>query len=289
MAPRVLVVDSNAAFATVLKEMLETEGGYVVRLAPGGRDALAMLERGRFDLTIVDMDLDPAEMGYRELIRRVRRSQPDMRLVLIPLMGQSLSPEDHELHVQGTLSKPFFADDLLPGIKAAMSAPVPALAAADAAVPAAPGRTVPFAGGVARAQPPVTPRGAATVQPESRFREILLDLARETQADLVAIVSLRDGGRVVAQAGQAEDEPAAPLAGHCLALLRAAQGLAGLLGQPDLPFEHNMFESGSYRVYILSLPDDLCLLLAAPLGAPLGAVRHNLRRAGRELAAFRLT
>ena len=70
---KILVVDGNAAFATMLQEMLETEGGYHVRVAPGGSSALAALERDRFDLTIVDMDLDPEEMDYRELIRRIRR------------------------------------------------------------------------------------------------------------------------------------------------------------------------------------------------------------------------
>ena len=73
------------------------------------------------------------------------------------------------------------------------------------------------------------------------------------------------------------------------AALRAAQRLGRLLGQPDAPFEHNMFESDSFRLYILSLPGDLCLFLAAPLDAPLGAVRHNLRRTGRELAGIPLT
>jgi CheY-like chemotaxis protein len=268
MAQRILVVDGNAAFATMLQEMLETEGGYQVRVAAGGSDALAILAKDRFDLTIVDTDLDPEEMGYLELTRRVRKALPGMRLVLIPLMGQAVPPEAHELNFQGTLSKPFFADDLLPRIKKALAAPLAAAPLAAA---------------------PLAARRAAGIEPGSRVQELLLDLARETRADLVALLSLQGGGRVVAQVGRPGKEAAESLAGLSLATLQAAQRLACFLGQPDLPFEHNMFESESLRLYILSLPGNLALLLAAPLDAPLGAVRHNLRRTGRELASRALT
>ena len=277
---KILVVDGNAAFATMLQEMLETEGGYHVRVAPGGSSALAALERDRFDLTIVDMDLDPEEMDYRELIRRIRRVLPGMRLVLIPLMGQAVPAEAHELSVQGTLSKPFFADDLLPRIQAALSAPVaavPPAAPAPAATPAAP---------PAASRPGAR---AGDALPASRVQSLLLELARETRADLVAVLSMQGGGRVVAQVGSRGKGTAESLAEPCLAALRAAQRLGRLLGQPDVPFEHNMFESDSFRLYMLSLPGNLCLFLAAPLEAPLGAVRHNLRRTGRQLAGIPLT
>jgi CheY-like chemotaxis protein len=274
MAQRILVVDGNVAFATMLKEMLEAEGGYQVRVAPGGSDALAILDSEHFDLTIVDMDLDAEEMGYRDLIRRVRRALPSMRLVLIPLMGQTLPPEAHELNCQGTLSKPFFADDLLPRIKQALSTPLAV----------APLATTPPA-----AVPPSAARRAAAVEPGMRIQALLQDLARETRADLAALLSLRGSGRVVAQVGGLGRDAAESLSGLSLAAIRAAQRLAHFLGQPDLPFEHNMFESQSLRLYILSLPGDLALLLATPLEAPLGAVRQNLRRTGRELAGMALT
>jgi len=275
----VLVVDGNEAFATMLQEMLETEGGYRVRVAPCGSSALAALERDRFDLTIVDMDLDPEEMDYRELIRRIRRVLPGMRLVLIPLMGQAVPPEAHELNVQGTLSKPFFADDLLPRIQAALSAPLAAVA---------PGAPAPAA---TPAAPPAARPGArvGAAPPAARVQALLQELVRETRADLVAVLSMQGGGGVVAQMGNRGQATTDSLAEPCLAALRAAQRLGRLLGQPDAPFEHNMFESDSFRLYILSLPGDLCLFLAAPLEAPLGAVRHNLRRTSRELAGIPLT
>jgi CheY-like chemotaxis protein len=72
MAPRILVVDRNAAFATMLKEMLEADGGYEVSVARRGSDALTLLHDESFALTIIDMDLDPDDLDYRDLIPRVR-------------------------------------------------------------------------------------------------------------------------------------------------------------------------------------------------------------------------
>lgn len=265
MAHNILVVDGNVAFATMLMEMLETEGGYRVRVAPGGNDALAILERVGIDLTIVDMDLESDDMSYLELIRRIRRVRPAMRLVLIPVMGQAVPPEAHELQIQGILSKPFFADDLLPSIKQAM-----------AAAPPPEPRTHPA-------------RRAAGAKPDQRVQELLRDLARETNADLVALLALEDSGRVVAHVGKPGDTVAELLGKLGFAALQAGQDLAHILGQPDRAFEHNMFESQSFRLYILCLPGNLGLLLAAPLDHPLGAIRHNMRRAGRELAKMPLT
>jgi CheY-like chemotaxis protein len=57
--------------------MLEADGGYEVQVAPSGSDALALLGRTDFDLTIVDMDLDAEDMGYHDLIVSV--GNPSLR------------------------------------------------------------------------------------------------------------------------------------------------------------------------------------------------------------------
>ena len=106
MAPKILVVDRNEAFSTMLKQMLETDGGYEVRVVHTGSDGLKMLRQEPYDLTIIDMDLDRDDMGYHELVLRVRQLQPTMRLMLIPLMGGDLPREVQQLTIQGTLSKP---------------------------------------------------------------------------------------------------------------------------------------------------------------------------------------
>ncbi len=268
MAPRILVVDHNKAFATMLRDMLETDGGYQVATAPTGSMALAFLRRADFDLTIVDMDLDPADMSYRELVLSIRQIQPTMRLVLIPLMGEDLPPEVHELDIQGALSKPFFADDLLPSIRDALAKQV------------SPGL-----------QPPaLSPASRPVGQPATDVQAVLGGLARETNADMILLVSYAaESTGVVAHFGVLDDAHAETLAGSVLVTVSAAQAAAHYLGQPDQPFEHNMFESGLLRLYAMILPGSLMLVVITPTSTPLGTIRHNLRRAGRDLAVRALT
>jgi CheY-like chemotaxis protein/predicted regulator of Ras-like GTPase activity (Roadblock/LC7/MglB family) len=268
MAARILVIDRNEAFATMLKEMLESEGEYQVDITASGRHALHLLRQESFDLTIMDTDLDAADMTYGDLVRGVRRLHPSMRIVLIPLMGQELPPDAHRLAIQGALSKPFFADDLLPGIENALqqqvggSRPAPATTAAPTAPPA----------------------GAPSPQPTRDHQAILSDLARETQAQLVCLLSTAGGqSRVIAQTGSLDSAGLETLASLSTTTVSAARAMARFLGQADAPYEHNMFENDESRLYIMALPENLLLVIVTPLRTPLGTIRHNLRRAGRHL------
>jgi CheY-like chemotaxis protein len=269
MAPKVLVVDRNEAFAAVLRDMLETDGGYQVAVARTGSDALAILMQADFDLTIVDMDLDPADMSYYELIRNVRRVRPAMRLMLIPLMGEDLPPEADELGLQGALSKPFFADDLLPGIQDAL--------AKEVAPPSLPQMTP---------SPPRESVGSA----HSDVQAVLAELARETNADTILVVSRTSGGEdVIAHFSALDKAGASTLAGLVLETVSAAQATAQFLGQPHRPFEHSMFEGQSLRLYVMSLSKGMMLVVVTPTSTPLGTIRYSLRRAGRDLAGLSLT
>lgn len=260
MAPRILVVDRNEAFAIMLKEMLEADGDYDVRVARRGSDALSLLHDESFALTIIDMDLDPDDLDYRDLIPRVREMRPAMRLMLIPLMGESLPPEVDRSDIQGILSKPFFADDLLPSIEDTLSKEV----------------------SLSVSQAPPVP------SPEPRFSAevegILVQLAREIYADAVLLLSAREGDEhLIAHASSLDEPGTVMLATLSIATIRAAQATAHFLGQPDRPFEHNMFETESLRLYAMSVPGEMLLTVVAPTSTPLGTIRHNLRRAVREL------
>ena len=273
MPPRILVVDRNEAFATMLQDLLVAEGGYHVEITHTGGSALSRLQQTDFDLTIVDVDLDSGDMGYQALIRQVRQVQPSMRLMLIPLMGEQLSAEARQFDIQGTLSKPFFADDLLPNIEDALAREV----------------TPPSA-----TPPPSTPEApvpaSPNVAPSPDVQAVLADLVRETLADAVLLVSAAAGKEgILAQASTLGDEPTRALAEHSITTVRAAQQAARLLGQVSLPFEHNMFEGKSLRFYIMALAPDLLLVIVPPISTPLGTIRHNLRRAGRDLGERALT
>jgi CheY-like chemotaxis protein len=263
MAPKILVVDRNEAFSTMLKQMLETDGSYAVRVVHTGSDGLKMLRQEPFDLTIIDMDLDRDDMGYHELILKVRQLQPTMRLMLIPLMGGELPREVQQLAIQGTLSKPFFADDLLPTIKDVLVQPF---------IPST----------VQPIEPPSPSRRAG--QASSDVQAVLSDLARETNAEAVLLLSTaHTDPRVIAQVSSLAEAKLETLAELSLATFRTAQEAASFLGQPDDSFKHNMFEGDSTRLYMMTLPENMLLTVITPIRTSLGTIRHNLRRAARGL------
>jgi CheY-like chemotaxis protein len=276
MAPRILVVDRNEAFATMLKEMLETDGGYAVEVVHAGTEALARLRQAGFDLTIVDMDLDDEDMGYRPLVQKVRKVQPTMRLMLILMMGEDLPAEVGDWDLQGTLTKPFFADDLLPNIQEALSKQV---------LP--PGLPSPQPVAATPSLRPSAPQPPAAAAPG--VQTVLGELAREINADAILLVSAVATPRVVAHVSTLGKVEVEKLAEMSIATVQAAQAAARLLGQTDAPFEHNMFEGGPLRLYILALSGDRLLIMVVPMSTPLGTIRHNLRRASRDLADRALT
>jgi CheY-like chemotaxis protein len=263
MAQKILVVDRNQAFATMLEQMLETDGGYEVEVAHGGSQALAVLRQANFDLTIIDMDLDPDDLEYRDLVLSIRQIDPAMRLILIPLMGSDLPPEAHQLGLQGALAKPFFADDLLPSIKGALARPV----------------------GPSTTQPATQP---ATAAPDSKAlpdrQSVLSELAHEINANAVVLLSMATREtKIIAHVSNLDPSELEALADLGIATVRAAQATGHCLGQPDTPFKHNMFESDSSRLYIMTLPKERLLMVLTLISTPLGTIRHNLRRTVRSL------
>jgi len=117
----ILVVDPNEPFAILLSEELKREG-YDIDMCLRGADALMLARRQHIDLAILDMAL--ANPDAIELAQTLRETDASMRLMLIPLMGETLSPHAATLAVQGVLPKPFFLPELPGLIEAALSASV---------------------------------------------------------------------------------------------------------------------------------------------------------------------
>lgn len=119
---RVLVADPNMAFATLLQEELRRQG-YEVVGASTCAESLDQARAGTLDLALLDMALD--EPGAVALGQQLRELHPTLRLMLIPLMGESLAPEvATSLAIQGILPKPFFLPELPERIGAALRAPL---------------------------------------------------------------------------------------------------------------------------------------------------------------------
>jgi CheY-like chemotaxis protein len=279
-----LVVDRNEAFATMLEQMLTGEGDYQVQVAHNDSEALSLLQLTDFDLTILDMDLGP-QGNYQGLIRRIRQHRPTMRVMLIPLMGQDLPPEASSLGIQGTLAKPFFVDDLLPSISDALSKNMRPSGPQPARQPAPEPATRPVSqSALVRLGPsPAATKSTVDVQ------AVLSDLAHETRADVVLFLSDDPKAGVIAQVSTLNSDRVESLAALIRTMMQAAQAAGHFLGQPELPFEHNMFEGQDLRLYVMVVASGALLVAVTPMSTPLGTVRHNLRRASRDLPKVALT
>ena len=274
----VLVVDPNEAFATLLGEELQRQGYEVVQ-AGDEEAARAAARRQRFDLAIIDMGLD----APLPLARDLRRAQSDLRLMLIPLMGQTLPPEaEAKLAIQGVLPKPFFLPDLPAMIEAAMQAP---LAVEPEPAP--------------QEEPPVresAPPSADTASPpsdvplergrlesnEGAIRRLLDDLAREVSANAVLLTF---GDEIALWVGSLPAATVQAVADAALQGRRTSAEVARALGREQTGFEQSI-SGGDYMLYAIGVAPQSLLAIAIQGKSSLGLLRLNARATAREIASL---
>ena len=108
--PTVLVVDDEAPIRALERRVLE-DLGYAVLEAAGGADLVDLLAGGaRFDLLIADLDM-PTVRGD-ELVRRLRRSRPDLRVLYVTGHPDWLMDGRTMAQGEAFLAKPFSAAEL---------------------------------------------------------------------------------------------------------------------------------------------------------------------------------
>ncbi len=108
MGVNVLVVDNDEAFASILKESLESIGDYRVTIALTAEEALSQAIEGDFRLAVVDMGLE--DMDSRVLLKTLREVRPSLKLMVIPVDDEP--PEVEGVEILGTITKPFFVGEL---------------------------------------------------------------------------------------------------------------------------------------------------------------------------------
>ena len=120
---RVLVVDPNVAFATLLSGELGRLG-YDVTMCHSGQQAYHAARVETPGLALLDMALeDPDAITLARLLRAL---DPATRLMLIPMIGESPMLGDDAPSIQGVLPKPFFLPELPDRIQAALGVPLDA-------------------------------------------------------------------------------------------------------------------------------------------------------------------
>ena len=108
--PTVLVVDDEAPMRAIERRVLEGLG-YLVLEASGGTDLVDLLAGGaRFDLLIADLDM-PMVRGD-EMVKRLRRSRPDLRVLYVTGHTDWLMDGRKMAEGEAFLGKPFSAAEL---------------------------------------------------------------------------------------------------------------------------------------------------------------------------------
>ena len=280
MTYQILIVDSNKAFATMLQESLEQGSDCRATVATGGDEALQALTTAEFDLAIVDLGLTDPDGAT--LARALRQQRADLRLMLIPLMGEELPSELADLDVQGVLPKPFFLPDLPGRITDALARPVgggPDLA--EVTEPdISSGLPV-----VSSDERPVVSSDERLAVLREHISEIIQEMNALSQEINAEAVILTCRGKLIAHTGRLSAEGSDALAQVVAESWRTSARVAQILGQEQLRFEQST-EGGEYVFYSLAVTQDVILSAALHVSVPLGMIRHRAKSTADALRAL---
>ena len=107
---KILVVDDEPFVCDAVKMMLAFDG-HDVETANSGKDALAIFEKGKFDIIITDFAM-PVMKGD-ELAAAIKARVPTQPIVMITAYAEMLQSSENPLTgVDSMISKPFLLDDL---------------------------------------------------------------------------------------------------------------------------------------------------------------------------------
>jgi two-component system, NarL family, capsular synthesis sensor histidine kinase RcsC len=107
---RILVVDDEPFVCDAVKMMLDFDG-HQVETAGSARDALAMFDKGKFDLVITDFAMP--EMKGDELAAAIKAKSPNQPVVMITAYAEMLQASGKSMPgVDLLISKPFLLEHL---------------------------------------------------------------------------------------------------------------------------------------------------------------------------------
>ena len=107
IAHTVLVVDDEPAIRQIARRILE-DGGYHITEAEGGLEAIALLAQGN-PLDLLMADLDMPGLGGDEMVRRIRATRPDLKVLYVTGHIDKLMDARPLWEGEAFLEKPFSA------------------------------------------------------------------------------------------------------------------------------------------------------------------------------------
>ena len=301
--PNILVVDSDEGFGFMLKDGLQNTGQYTAIWSHTGSDALQAVVEQSFDLVIIDIGL--SDMKPEKLVKAIRDAKNGMKIMMIPMIGDTLPDHLQKLELDGVLPKPFFVGDLPELVDKAMGrTPQPRQRTPSSAfpvqVPAASGdnTTAPAAEiadspSQASAAVAPAPEMAIPVVPQETIRflraseaeilRLLSDLNLEVRAEAILLVA---GTNLISHAGMLGRDHCEELAILVAQSTQAASQAATFLGERAGRFSQSLHEGGAYRLYTLTLHEGILLSLALSTNVPLGMIRHQCRQIAEQLSKY---
>jgi two-component system, OmpR family, response regulator MprA len=126
MGPRrILVVDDEPLVCESIQRMLAFDG-HEVEMAASGKAALAILDKSKFDLVIIDYRMP--EMRGDQLAGLIKERAPDQPILMISATAQVLQGSDEPFTgVDIMISKPFALEELRESIARVLTTPTPSV------------------------------------------------------------------------------------------------------------------------------------------------------------------
>lgn len=108
--PAVLVVDDEYLLVYSISDYLAREG-FAVQSTTSPEEALALLDKERFDIVITDLRMMP--LSGVEIIKKLRSSDFGGKIIVMSAYFTEFEKELRDLNVDALLEKPFKLDELL--------------------------------------------------------------------------------------------------------------------------------------------------------------------------------
>ncbi len=119
MALKILLVDPDISFAVGIKRALEQVGGYRVVAFASGHSAIELVRAESQDVAI--LDFEPGDIDLAALIDSLRAVQPALFILVSP-RTEAQAAHVRTLNVQGSITKPYLARQLIPVLRESQTA-----------------------------------------------------------------------------------------------------------------------------------------------------------------------